>query len=348
MNSSSIIKYIVLFIVIVFLIAGIQIARVYNQVYGSNIQTPEKESFNLFIPTGSEYNDVLNLLYENEIIINKKSFEWTAEKKNYPRKIFPGRYVLTHDMSNNELINTLRSGIQQPVQLVINNARTHEDLAERVSEQIEADEESLLTLLNNDDFLSEYGFNHQTVISMFIPNTYEFWWNTGAESFIDRMFKEYKSFWTASRLRKAEEAGLSAVEVATLASIVVAETNKEDEYDIIAGVYINRLKKGIPLQADPTIKFAIGDFERQRILTIDTRVDSPYNTYLYTGLPPGPISMVPIKAIDAVLNYEGHEYIFFCAKDDFSGYHVFAETLAQHNRNARLYQNALNQRNIMR
>jgi UPF0755 protein len=183
---------------------------------------------------------------------------------------------------------------------------------------------------------------------MFIPNTYEFWWNTDAESFFKRMYKEYDRFWNHERTGRARDINFKPNEVITLASIIVNETNKEDEYRRIAGVYINRLNQGILLQADPTVKFALGNFEKQRILNSDILFDSPYNTYMYAGLPPGPISIPTVKAIDAVLRYEKHDYLYFCAKEDFSGYHNFARTLEQHNKNARSYQRELNRRKILK
>ncbi len=251
-------------------------------------------------------------------------------------------------MSNNELINMLRSGLQEPVNVVINIARTSDELAGKIAEQIEAPEEDLLNLMNDDQYLKPYGFDKQTVLGMFIPNTYEFWWNTNAESFFKRMYHEYDKFWNRERMGRAREMNFTRNQVITLASIVINETNKDDEYRRIAGVYINRLNQGIRLQADPTVKYALGDFERQRILKTDTYIRSPYNTYMHDGLPPGPIALPGINAIDAVLQYEKNDYLYFCAKEDFSGYHNFARTLAQHNKNARSYQKALNRRKILK
>jgi UPF0755 protein len=202
--------------------------------------------------------------------------------------------------------------------------------------------------MRDETYLEQYGFNRRTILGMFVPDTYEFWWNTSAEEFIGRMYREYDKFWNRARTSRAGEINFTPNEVITLASIIINETNKEDEYRRIAGVYINRLRQGIRLQADPTVKYALGDFERKRILKTDTWVDSPYNTYLHAGLPPGPIAIPVIKAIDAVLQYEKHDYIYFCAREDFSGYHNFARTLDQHNKNARSYQKALNRRNILK
>jgi UPF0755 protein len=348
MSSRSLIRAIIYLIIVIFILAGIQIYRVYHQIYGPNIVTPEKKELLLDIPTGSTYEDVIALLDAHGLIKDKKTFEWAALKKNYPENVHPGRYRIHYNMSNNELLNMLRAGLQVPVDVIINIARTPEDLAARISTQIETSREDLLKLMNDNHYLQQYGFTRETIIGMFLPNTYEFWWNTDAEGFMKRMYKEYKKFWTMERTGRAREMNFSQNEVMTLASIIVNETNKTDEYRKIAGVYMNRLNKGMRLQADPTIKFALGDFERQRILKKDTYIESPYNTYMNDGLPPGPISIPTIEAIESVLKYERHDYQYFCAKEDFSGYHNFARTLDQHNKNARLYQKALNRRKILR
>lgn len=330
------------------MLAGIQLGRMYQKIFSPNIETPGKKDFYLYIPTGSDYNDVITLLEQNKIINDKKTFTWAAEKKNYQNNVNPGRYKIRHKMSNNELLNMLRSGLQEPVNIIINMARTPQELARKIDNQIEATSDDLIKIMNDEQFLNTYGFRKETVIGMFLPNTYEFWWNTDAEGFFNRMYKEYEKFWNRERTALAKQSNLSKNEVITLASILINESNKPEEYRRIAGVYINRLNHGMRLQADPTVKFAIGNFEKQRILRKDTFFDSPYNTYMYAGLPPGPISIPTINAIDAVLRYEKHDYLYFCAREDFSGYHNFARTLAQHNKNARSYQKALNQRRILK
>ena len=347
-SSRSIIRNIFIIIALIFLLAGVKIASVFKQIYGSNIEIPDKKEFYLYIPTGSDYPAVLALLESNNLIKNKRTFEWAAAKKKYAEHIHPGRYLIRNNMSNNELINMLRAGLQEPVNVVINIARTTDELAGKIAEQIEAPKEDLLNLMNDNQYLKPYGFDKQTVLGMFIPNTYEFWWNTNAESFFKRMYHEYDRFWNRERTGRAKEMNFTRNQVITLASIVINETNKDDEYRRIAGVYINRLNQGIRLQADPTVKYALGDFERQRILKTDTYISSPYNTYIHDGLPPGPIALPGINAIDAVLKYEKNDYLYFCAKEDFSGYHNFARTLAQHNKNARSYQKALNRRKILK
>jgi UPF0755 protein len=348
MSSRKLIRYIIYGIIVVFVIAAVKLGKMYHNIFSPNIKTPASKEFFLYIPTGSDYEDVIKMLEENKIIKDHQTFTWAAEKKKYRNNVHPGRYKIRQNMSNNELINILRAGLQEPVNLVINMARTSSELAKKVSGQIEPSEEDLLRLMNDEHFLNGYGFTKKTVIGMFLPNTYEFWWNTNAEDFFERMNSEYNKFWNWERTALAKECNLSKNEIITLASILVNETNKEDEYRRIAGVYINRLNNGIRLQADPTVKFALGKFEKQRILKTDTHFDSPYNTYMYAGLPPGPISIPSIKAIDAVLRYEKHDYLYFCAKEDFSGYHNFARTLSQHNRYARSYQNALNRRRILK
>ncbi len=332
----------------IILIVGIVIAyNIYDKIYGSNIELKDKKQGYLHIPTGATKEDVLRILDAGDKIQNMDDFKWLAEKKNYYRHINPGRYLIKDGMSNNALINKLRSGDQDPVDLIFNNIRKKSELAGVVSKQIEADSVAILHLVNDKDFLQQYDFNPQTAPAMFIPNTYEFYWNTSARAFIEKMHREYQRFWDEDRKSKAEKIGLTPVEVTTLASIVEEETTKEEEMPKIAGVYMNRLEIGMRLQADPTIKFAIGDFSVNRVLDKYLEINSPYNTYKYAGLPPGPISFPPIAAIEAVLNYENHDYLYFAAKPDFSGYHNFSRTHRQHIINARKYQKALNEKKIM-
>jgi UPF0755 protein len=279
---------------------------------------------------------------------NKTTFEWVADRKKYERHVNPGRYKIRNRMSNNDLVNMLRAGLQEPTSLVINNVRTPEDLAVKVAEQIEPDTAAIMNLFRDKAYIESLGFNGYTILGMFIPDTYECWWNISARGFFERMKKESNRFWNLERSYKADRIKLTPNEVITLASIIENETSKTEEFRRIAGVYLNRLDKGIKLQADPTVKFALGNFGIKRVLKKHTEIDSPYNTYRYYGLPPGPICMPSVRAIDAVLNYEKHDYIYFCAKEDFSGTHNFARTLEQHNRNARLYQKALNRQRIMK
>jgi UPF0755 protein len=348
MNSHSLIRYILYGVILVFVLSGIKTASVYERAYSPNIQTPEGKTFYLHIATGSVFQDVMDSIEAHHLLKNKKNFDWVVLKKKYDMHIHAGRYPVKNGMSNNAFVNMLRSGLQEPVRVVINNARTNEDLAGSLSAQLEPNAGKVLELLNDDQFTGQYGFNRFTILGMFLPNTYEFWWNTSAEALFKRMYGDYNKFWTNYRRNKAREINLDQNAVITLASILMNETNKEDEYRRMAGVYINRLNKGIMLQADPTVKFALHDYERKRILKKDIQINSPYNTYLHYGLPPGPIALPSVKAIDAVLEYEKHDFLFFCAREDFSGYHNFARTLDQHNKNARSYQKALNRRNILK
>jgi UPF0755 protein len=335
---------------LVFLGLVIMVVVVYNlysRVFVSNV-TLDSEQIVFYIPTGTGFEEVLENLEEQGIIDDRKSFKWVARKKAYDLNVKPGRYKIRNGLSNNDLVNMLRSGNQDPVMVVFNNVRSLGQMAGRVSTYLEGDSVAFASYLTDKELPEEFGFVPETFSSMFIPNTYEFFWTTTPEEFTERMHKEYENFWEGKRDRQAKELEMTRAEVVTLASIVDEETLYDEENTTVAGVYINRLKQGIPLQADPTLKFALGDFSLKRILNEDKLIDSPYNTYKYRGLPPGPISIPSVSAIDGVLNYENHKYLFFCAKSDFSGYHAFASTLAQHNQNAREYQQALNKNRIYR
>lgn len=338
------VKFIFLLLILMIIASLVSGYLLYKVIYKSNVWIPEGSSTSVYIPTGSSFDDVKNILYSQGVIINRSSFEWLAEKKKYHELIKPGHFVITEGMNNDELINMLRLGEQIPVNIIFNNIRTKEELAQEVATQIEADSVSLLNLMNDSAYLAQKSMESESVLILFIPNTYELYWNTSARQFMDRMHSEYESFWEGSRSDKAASIGMSKAEVAILASIVQKETNKNDEKADIAGVYINRLNKNWLLQADPTLVYASGDFGLTRVLNIHKEIDSPYNTYKYPGLPPGPICIPSIASVDAVLNFEDHDYLFFCAKDDLSGYHVFARSISQHNRNARRYRKAIENR----
>lgn len=318
----------------------------YQKIYSSGVVLSYEEKAELLIPTGSSFDDVLEEITSRQLVKDVDDLKWVAEKKKYPERIKPGRYLLEDGMSNNELINMLRSGDQSPVKLVLQGMRTPEDLAGKASRYIEADSLSLLAVLHDPKVAAEYGFNLESFRTMFLPNTYEFWWNTSASGFVERMAKEYKSFWNEERKNRASALGMSQSEVSILASIVKAECAKTDEAPKIAGVYLNRLEKRIPLQADPTLVYALGDFSITRVLDVHKEIPSPYNTYLNAGLPPGPINYPESVYLNAVLNAEEHDYFYFCAKPDFSGYHNFAKSYNQHLNNARAYQRELNKRRI--
>lgn len=335
--------YTLFFFIVLAVIAGYIL---YKTLFTSNVWLNEQPMASVYIPTHSNYEDVKTILYQQGLIIHRKNFEWVARRKNYAGHVKPGRYVVKEGMNNVELLNMLRAGLQTPVMVVFNNVRNVQQLGQRIGSQIEADSASVVSLLSDTAFISRYGFNHFTIPAMFIPNTYEFYWNTSARQFIERMHSEYQNFWNEDRKRKAQEMEMTIPEVITLASIIEKETVKNDEKARIAGVYINRLESQWLLQADPTLVFALGDFTIRRVLNQYKKIDSPYNTYKYLGLPPGPICIPSIASIDAVLNYENHKYYFFCASDDMSGYHLFAENVTEHNRNARRYQRALDEMQI--
>lgn len=338
-------KFTITIIFVIILIAGGILAyKAYNYAYSPNVKCGADEF--IYVPTGSSYDDLISVLEKSGCITDIESFKTVAKFKKYGEKILPGKYKLEDGMTNNALVNMLRSGRQTPVNVTFISVRTLDILAGKAAANIEADSADIAQIMHNEETAKKYGFNKQTFCSMFIPNTYEFYWNTSAEEFIQRMADEYKSFWNEERKAKANELGLSQSEVSTLASIVESETQKNDEKPRIAGVYINRLKKGWLLQADPTVKFAVGDPTLKRILNKHLEIDSPYNTYKNIGLPPGPICIPSTSSLNAVLNYEHHSYMYFCAKEDFSGYHNFATTNAQHEANARKYHEALRKAGI--
>ena len=318
----------------------------YKTVMSPNVQTANGKDVELFIPTGSDYEQVKAILSDAHCIINEKSFYWVAQKKELPANVHPGHYVVKNGFNNNQLVNMLRGGLQTPVKVTFNNMRNVDQLAGRIAEQIEADSSSISRLLHNQEYVKQLGFNNYTIPALFLPDTYEFYWNTDAEGFVNRMFQEYNKFWNEERKQQAQSKGLTPVQVSTLASIVNKETNMSDEMPRMAGVYLNRLNNNWLLQADPTLVFAWNDFTIKRVLDRHKEIESPYNTYKYPGLPPGPICIPSIVSIKSVLNAEDNHYFYFCAKEDFSGYHNFAKTLAEHNRNAQKYQQALNQRGI--
>jgi conserved hypothetical protein, YceG family len=320
----------------------------YRSFYASNVWLEGKSPTYVYIPTNANYEEVKSILFHNGLIVNRNSFEWIAQFKRYPSHIRPGGYKIVDGMSNSSIINKLRSGNQDAVKLVFNNIRNKEELAGRISKEIEADSTSIIKLLNDSNYVTTMGMTPRNVITLFIPNTYEVYWNITAKDFVERMAREYKKFWNDARVAKLAEIRLNRTEVMTLASIVEKETNREKEKPDIAGVYINRLHRNWVLQADPTLVFALGDFSIKRVLNEYKKINSPYNTYMYLGLPPGPICLPSISSIDAVLNYRKHNYMYFCAREDFSGYHNFAIDAEGHALNAARYQQALNQRNIMK
>jgi UPF0755 protein len=340
-------KKIVISIIVIFLIIGIFAYRLYSKIYNSNVN----QTTNIFIPSNANFDTLLK--YIDPYLINQKSFIWVAQKKNYHNKIRSGKFKITEGMNNDELINRLRGGKAETINLVFNNQDSFEKLAGRVAIQIEADSIALLEAMNDEDFLAKNNFNTETALAMYIPNSYEFYWNTSAVEYREKMFKEYQLFWNKSRINKAKKHKLSPIQVTILASIVQKETATISERPKVAGLYLNRLKDFWPLQADPTIIYAIKqkygqETEIKRVLNKDLTIDSPYNTYSNFGLPPGPIGMPDISSIEAVLNPTEHNYYYMCASVDNIGLHEFAKTLGEHNKNARKYQRWVTNQGIKR
>lgn len=331
-------KILVYFSLIVVVVASIYGYMLYRNIFSPNTNFTEKEIY-VHIPTDADAQKVLEIV--SPYIKDIERFKMTAEKKSYFANIKPGRFLFKNNMNNNDLVNSLR--INVPFQLAFNNQERLEDFAGRIASQIEADSTSLMKSFTDENFLKEQNMTRENVISLFIPNSYEFFWNTSADKFRDRMTKEYRKFWTPERVAKAQAQNLNPLQVATLASIVHKETVKIDERPRVAGVYLNRLNRGMKLEADPTVIYAVknkaNDFsiEIKRVLYKDLETDSPYNTYKYEGLPPGPIAMPDVSALDAVLNPEKHQYIYFCASVTNFGYHEFAVTPAQHEANRKKY-----------
>lgn len=337
-------KWIIIIFFIVLAVVGIRGYQLYHYIFDANINSPGS----IKIPPNATYSQVIDSLKRHNIILNYEAFNWVAKRKKYAESIKPGLYLLDKGLNSNEILNMLKSGNQEPVRVTFNNLRFIEELAGDVSKYIRPDSTELINKFNDPAVQEKYGFNANTFHCMFIPNTYEFYWTTTADQFLERMSMEYKRFWNEDRTNKAKELGLTPEEVMTVASIVQEESNKRDEKPIIAGLYINRIKRGMPLQADPTVKFALHNFRIKRVLKSHLEVESPYNTYKYPGLPPGPINFPEISSIESVLNAAKTQYIYMCARQDFSGYHNFSRTLSGHNENARKYKAALDSLDIFK
>lgn len=336
-------KKVFILIGLVLLIAGFVVSWQFkNALTGESVIKDEV----IYISNSDIYSDVISELEKCNCIKSLSHFKKIAELKKYPELVKPGRYELKRGMSNEQVINKLRIGEQDPVKVTFNNVRTIDQLSGKVAQYFEADSIAFNNYFTSPEVRSKYGFTKEEFPAMFIPNTYLYNWNTSPEEFCSRMAIEFKKFWNDSRKSKATSMGLSQSEVVTLAAIVEEETKKNDEKPKVAGVYLNRIRRGMLLQADPTVVFAANDFTIRRVLNKHKEIDSPYNTYLYKGLPPGPIRFPEISSVDAVLNFQKHEYLYFCANDDFSGYHNFAKNYNEHLRYARKYQAALNKRKI--
>lgn len=343
-------KILVIVVVLGAIGMGIFSWYIYDTAFSGNTAFNNDQA-HVYIPTNATMHDVMEEL--EPLLRNADSFRAIANKKGYDTNIKPGHFIISRGMSNNDLVNTLRSR-NIPINIKFNNQERLEDLAGHISNQIEADSISLLSAMREPEFLKEMGLNTDTALSLYIPNTYEFYWNSSANTFRERMKTEYERFWNASRTEKAKALNLTREQVMSLAAIVQKETAKVDERPRVAGVYLNRLKTGMLLQADPTViyalKLASGDFNQviKRVLFADLEIDSPYNTYKYAGVPPGPITMPDISSIDAVLNPEIHDYYYFVADVTNFGYHKFAKNLAQHNVNKVEYVRWVNSQGLKR
>lgn len=338
-------KFIIALVVIIVLsLAGTGVFY-YLRYFGPNVS--DKQEY-LYIHTGAGFNEVYKTIRDQGIVNDTATFIKAAHDMNYTTRVKPGKYRLTSGMSNRNFINMLKAGNQEPVKLAIHNIRLKAQFAGFLAKKLEPDSVSFLRLLDSAAFVEKYGFTTENVYTMFLPNSYESYWNTTPEKFFERMYANYQKFWTPERKAKAAAINLTQQQVSILAAIVDAEALHDDDMPAVAGLYINRLRKGMKLETDPTVIFAVGDFTIKRVLRKDLMKDSPYNTYMYAGLPPGPIMMPSINAINSVLDYQHNDYLFMCAKEDFSGYHNFANNEAQHQINARKFQEALNQRHIYR
>ena len=312
-----------------------------------NLSTETKDGYYLKIPSNSaNYETVLDSLKKNNIVRDEVSFRFLAKIFKYPQNVKAGRYFISKDMGNYAAIQMLKEGIQKPVKLTFNNIRLKEDLIKKVGVKFEFDSTALIKLLDSTQICEKYGFTKETIMCMFLPNTYEVFWNTDASKLLGRMKHEYDVFWTENRKQKAQEIGFTPIQVAILASIVEEETKNNEEKPRVAGLYINRLNTQMPLQADPTVKFALKNFAIKRILNYQLQTNSPYNTYKFAGLPPGPIRLAELSSIEAVLNYEKHNYTYMCANPALNGTHIFAENYHDHLNNAKMYQAALDKLNI--
>ncbi|UFH46543.1 endolytic transglycosylase MltG [Flavobacterium galactosidilyticum] len=346
MNIKKIITIVSVVLISVLMIYGLILL---NQIFSANTKFTEKEVY-VYVPTAATYDDVKKIV--SPYIENMNRFDLVASKRGYDENVVPGRFLLTKGMNSYAIVKAMR--LNSPVKLAFNNQERVEDLAGRVGSQIEADSLSLLTSFKDSIFLKENGFNEENVLAMFIPNTYEVYWNTSAVKFRDKMIKEYRNFWTKERVVKAEKQGLTPIDATILASIVHKESVKKDERPRIAGVYLNRLRAGMPLQADPTVIYAIkkksNDFEQviKRVFYKDLTMSHPYNTYNNLGLPPGPIAMPDITALEAVLAPEKNDFIYFCASIDRFGYHEFAATYEEHTKNAKKYSDWINSQDVKR
>lgn len=340
-------KILILSIVVVTMLLSSFTFYFYQVIYSPNFLV-EQESRYMFIPTGSTFEDLQKMIYDDGYVNEPVAFGMLSKLMKFDKAVKPGKYLIEKNSNNIDVIRKLRAGDQVPVRITFNTGRLLSDVASKLTNNIELDSGKFLKYISEESTAQLYNFDNETFRCMFIPNTYEVYWTITEEELCARLSKEYDNFWNQERKAKASEVGLTPTEVGVLASIVEAEVSHYDESKVVAGLYLNRLQKNMPLQADPTLIYAVGDFTIKRVLNVHKEIDSPYNTYKYTGLPPGPINFPSITSIDAVLNADNHKYIYMCAKEDFSGYHNFSSSLRQHNKNARKYQRALNKAKLYR
>jgi UPF0755 protein len=330
-----------LIVFLVLAILGISFSYyAYQIVYTPNILVGKDDRL-FIVKEGATFKDIQKQLHDGRVVNDLVSFSFLAKLSGYDDELKPGRYILRKNMTNLQALKILRSGKQEPVKITFNNVRLLPELAERITRNLGMKPEEFEAALVKFAMSNSYGFNQDNIMAMFIPNTYEVYYNVTPEALVERLHEEYENFWTDERKEKAKAVGLTPVEVSVLASIVQAESINAKEAPVIAGLYLNRLRKGIALQADPTLVFAVGDFSLKRVLNVHKQIDSPYNTYKYPGLPPGPINMPEIRSLDAVLNYTPSDYYYMCAKEDFSGNHNFTNSYEEHMQNAARYQKAL-------
>jgi UPF0755 protein len=339
-------KYVIICLGIAFVMLSYYVYQIFFTANFAN--KIDDKSFTLYIRSGATFQDVIDTLDKHNVYDDKVSFAFISKMLNYQDHVKSGRYIIPPSSTNLQVVRKLRSGAQDPIKLTFNNIRLKSEFIEQVGSKFSFGADTLAILLNNQKTCEQLDFDTATVLSMFLPNTYEFYWSISAEYFLDRMNEEYRAFWNQNRKELASKAGLTPIQVGILASIVEAETNKTTEKPTIAGVYINRLNINMPLQADPTVKFALGDFAIKRINheLIEAAGNSPYNTYKVLGLPPGPINMPSITTIDKVLNYESHDYLYFVADPSRPGYHIFNTDYRSHVNKANAYRKSLNKRNI--
>ncbi|GAA4086913.1 endolytic transglycosylase MltG [Mucilaginibacter panaciglaebae] len=338
-------KFIITLVVLIILGLGGTLVFYYLRYFGPQV-TGNHEY--LYIRTGSDFNDVYKTIRDEDIVRDTVTFAWAAHQMKYTNHVKPGRYRLHEGMSNRKFIRMLQLGEQEPVDLSFHVFRTKAQFAGFVSKKLEADSLTLLRYLDSNTFVNQFGLNTDNAFVMIMPDSYKMNWDISPEKFYKRMYKHYENFWTPERKQQAAAINLTIPQVSILASIVDAEAVYDDEMPTIAGLYLNRLRKGMKLESDPTVIFAMNDFTIHRVLNKYLSVNSPYNTYVHTGLPPGPVMMPSVAAVKAVLNYQKNDYLYMVAKEDFSNRHNFATNVAQHNINAAKFRKALTEHKIMK